>query len=85
MNKTEQGKQCLEEVALRYAKDHGLQPDKVEWVDQGYEWMLRISTAEHTVRIGFSADEITFFVTGTTEENRATKMKIRNAFAGLSM
>ena len=78
------GKQQLAEVALRYASDHGLQPEKVEWVDQGFEWMLRINTAEHTVRVSFSADEIEFFPDGTPQENKDTKIKIRNAFASLS-
>ncbi|SHJ45157.1 hypothetical protein SAMN02745165_02420 [Malonomonas rubra DSM 5091] len=84
MNNTEKGKQMLEEVALRYAEGHGLRPT-VEWVDQGYEWLLRLNTDEHTVRVGFSIDEIEFFVDGSAEENRDTKMKIRNAFASLSM
>ncbi|WP_303720171.1 hypothetical protein [Malonomonas rubra] len=79
------GKKQLEEVALSYATDHGLRPDKIEWIDQGFEWMLRISTAEHTIRVGFSADEIEFFPNGTAEENKGTKIKIRNAFASLSM
>lgn len=82
---SDKGKQLLQEVALRYASQHGLQPDTVEWVDQGYEWLLRISTNEHTVRVGFSKDEIEFFAAGSPEENRGTKMKIRNAFASLSM
>lgn len=85
MTEIEKGKQLLEDVALGYASDHGLRPDKVEWVDQGYEWLLRISTAEHTVRVGFSPDEIEFFVDGTAAENKGTKIKIRNAFASLSM
>lgn len=79
------GKKQLEEVALRYAAGHGLQPDTIEWVDQGFEWLLRISTTEHTVRVAFSADEIEFFPEGTSEENKGTKIKIRNAFASLSM
>mgnify|MGYP001197278287 CR=1 FL=1 len=85
MTNAEKGKQLLEEVALRYAADHGLRPDKVEWVDQGFEWLLRISTVNHTVRVGFSADEIEFFTEGTAAENKGTKIKIRNAFASLSM
>ncbi len=85
MTDTDQGKLLLEEVAQRYAADHGLKPDKIEWVDQGYEWLLRVNTAEHTVRVGFSADEIAYFVTGSAAENRGTKVKIRNAFASLSM
>ena len=56
-----------------------------QWTDQGYEWLLKVSTTEHTIRVGFSPDEIEFFVTGTAEENKGTKIKIRNAFASLSM
>lgn len=84
-DQAEKGKKLLEEVALRYASQHGLRPDKIEWVDQGYEWLLRVNTAEHTVRVGFSMDEIEFFVAGSPEENKETKVKIRNAFASLSM
>lgn len=79
------GKELLQEVALRYAGQHGLRPNKVEWVDQGYEWLLRVSTEDHTVRVGFSMDEIEFFAEGSSEENKGTKVKIRNAFASLSM
>jgi hypothetical protein len=79
------GKILLQEVALRYASQHGLRPDKVEWVDQGYEWMLRVCTEEHTVRVGFSTDEIEFFTAGSSAENKDTKVKIRNTFASLSM
>lgn len=78
------GKLMLEEVARRYAGDHGLRPDTVEWVNQGYEWLLRVIDAEHTVRLVFSPDEIEMFVEDLPE-NRMTKMKIRNAFASLSM
>ncbi len=80
----EKGKAMLEEVALRYAADHGLRPDKVEWDNQGYEWLLRVIDATHTVRVIFSPDEIEFFAEDLPE-NRETKMKIRNAFASLSM
>jgi len=78
-----QGKAMLEEVALGYARDHGLNLD-VEWVDIGFEIMLRLSDETHTVRMMFSADEIAFFAEDDPA-NRDTKMKIRNAFAGLSM
>lgn len=78
------GKILLEEVALRYATQHGLRPDKVEWVNQGYEWWLKISTADHTVRVVFSMDEIEEFA-GGGPETKGTKVKIRNAFASLSM
>jgi len=78
-----QGKLLLEEVALGYARDHGLTPD-IEWEDHGYEWLLRLVDAQHTVRVVFSPDEINFFAEAA-EVDRETKMKIRNAFASLSM
>jgi len=77
------GKAMLEEVALRYAGGHDLQPE-IEWDDQGYQWLLRLNTAEHTVRVVFSPDEIEMFAEDLPE-NRETKGKVRNAFAGLSM
>lgn len=79
-----QGRALLEEVARRYAGNHGLRPDAVEWIDHGFEWMLKVIDAEHTVRVVFSPDEIAMFVEDLPE-NRETKMKIRNAFASLSM
>ena len=78
------GKTMLEAVALRYAMDHGLRPDRVEWDHQGYEWLLKVLDAEHTVRVVFSPDEIEMFAEDLPE-NRETKLKIRNAFASLSM
>ena len=86
MPETEQinrGKTLLEEVALDYARDHGLHP-VTEWVNQGYEWMLRLDDEQHTVRVMFSPDEIAFFAE-LEGADRETKMKIRNAFASLSM
>jgi hypothetical protein len=80
----DKGRALLEEVALRYAHDHGLRPDKVEWDNQGYEWLLKVIDAMHTVRVVFSPDEIEMFAEDLPE-NRQTKMKIRNAFASLSM
>ena len=77
------GKAMLVEVALGYARDHGLNPT-VEWVDIGFEVMLRLEDREHTVRVMFSLDEIKFF-TEDDPANRDTKMKIRNAFASLTM
>ena len=77
------GKAMLAEVALHYAGDHGLHP-AVEWENQGYEWLLRVIDAGHTVRLVFSPDEIELFAEGGPE-NRETRLKIRNAFAGLSM
>lgn len=78
------GKEMLEEVALGYAADHGLRPDSPTWDDQGYQWVLKVTDKQHTVRLVFSPDEIEFFAE-VPEENRDTKMKIRNAFASLSM
>ena len=78
------GKEMLEEVARRYAGDHGLRPDSLKWDDQGYQWMLKVIDAEHTIRLIFSPDEIEFFAEAPAE-NRETRMKIRNAFASLSM
>lgn len=80
----EKGKAALEAVALGYAGDHGLRPDQVEWEDQGYQWLLRISDADRSVRVVFSPDEIEMFA-AELPEDRSTKLKIRNAFASLSM
>lgn len=77
------GKAMLEEVAIGYARDHGLAP-QVEWEDHGFEWLLRLTDATHTVRVVFSPDEIAFFAE-LEGADRETKMKIRNAFASLSM
>lgn len=78
------GQSMLEAVARRYAGEHGLRPEAVEWVDYGYEWLLKVIDARHTVRVGFSPDEIILFAEDLPE-NRETKGKIRNAFASLSM
>lgn len=78
------GQSRLEETARQYANDHGLRPVMLEWVDLGFEWMLKVIDAEHTVRVVFSADEIAMFAENLPE-NRGTKLKIRNAFASLSM
>ena len=79
----DKGRKMLEEVTLHYAGDHGLRP-QIEWVDFGFEWTLKATDALHTVRVVFSPDEIEMF-TEELPENRATKLKIRNAFASLSM
>ena len=79
----EKGKAMLAAVALRYAGDHGLHPE-VAWEHHGFEWLLRLSDASHTVRLVFSPDEIALFAEADPA-NRETKLKIRNAFAGLSM
>jgi hypothetical protein len=78
------GKAMLEEVALRYAGQHGLRPERVEWATQGYDWWLQVSTADHSVRVVFSPDEIEAFA-GDDPGNKYAKMKIRNAFASLAM
>lgn len=80
----EKGKGMLQEVALRYASQHGLQPDKVEWVNMGYEWWLKVSDDAHSVKVVFSMDEIEdFAIEG--EGSKSSKVKIRNAFASLAM
>jgi hypothetical protein len=79
------GKEMLKEVALRYASQHGLRPDKVEWVEQGGdEWWLKVSTEHHSARVVFSLDEIEEFA-GGGPETASSKAKIRNAFASLAM
>ena len=78
------GQKMLEDVARQFAGDHGLRPDTIEWVNQGYEWLLKVSDAAHTVRVVFSPDEIAIFAEDLPE-NRGTRKKIRDAFAGLSM
>ena len=80
----EKGKQLLAETALDFAAQHGLTDETVEWVDHGFEWMLKIIDEQHTVRVSFSPDEIEFFAEDQPE-NRQTRKKIRNAFASLSM
>jgi len=79
------GKEMLREVALRYAAQHGLRPDKVEWVELGGdEWWLKVATEQHSVKVVFSLDEIEEFADGGTGVSM-TKAKIRNAFASLAM
>jgi len=80
----EQGKAMLEETARHYAGDHGLRPDAIEWIQHGFDWQLKVIDAVHTVRLVFSPDEIEMF-SEDLPENRETKLKIRNAFASLSM
>lgn len=48
------GQKQLREVALRYANGHGLHPDSIEWDQQYDEWWLKVSTADHSVRVVFS-------------------------------
>ena len=78
------GKELLAEVALRYATQHGLRPDSTEWDDLGYECWLKVITAKHTVRVVFSPDEIELYGAEGAVDKEA-KLKIRNAFASLSM
>jgi len=79
------GKEMLKEVALRYAAQHGLRPEKVEWVELGGdEWWLKVATEQHSVRVVFSPDEIEEFADGGPGCS-LTKGKIRNAFASLAM
>lgn len=80
----EKGKEMLQEVALRYASQHGLRPDTVEWVNMGYEWWLKVSDDDHSVKVVFSMDEIEDFAT-EGEGSKSSKVKIRNAFASLAM
>jgi hypothetical protein len=79
------GKELLKDVALRYASQHGLRPDKIEWVEAGGdEWWLKVMTAQHSVKVVFSIEEIEDFPGGGAD-TASSKAKIRNAFAGLSM
>ena len=79
-----QGQQQLKEVALRYANGHGLHPDRIAWDQQYDEWWLKVSTADHSVRVVFSRDEIEDFAL-EGEGSKGSKIKIRNAFASLAM
>ncbi len=79
------GQALLQEVALRYAAQHGLRPDRVEWEKLGGdEWWLKVTTAEHTVKVVFSPDEIADFATEGAG-SKGSKVKIRNAFVSLAM
>jgi hypothetical protein len=79
------GKEMLQEVALRYASQHGLRPDKVEWIEQGGDgWWLKVVTEQHSVKVVLSIDEIEEFA-GGGPATAGSKAKIRNAFASLAM
>lgn len=79
------GQQLLQAVALRYATQHGLRPERIEWVELGGdEWWLKIATADHMVKVVFSRDELEDFAAGG-EGMSSSKAKIRNAFASLAM
>lgn len=85
MDRIEEGKGMLKEVALRYAAQHGLHPGKVQWEERGGgEWLLRVETDTHSVKVFFSAEEIEDFPSAGPD-TRSSKGKIRNAFAGLAM
>lgn len=78
------GQDLLKEVALRYATQHGLRPDSIEWEQQYDEWWLKVTTPDHSVKVVFSHYEIEdFAVQG--EGSKGSKVKIRNAFASLAM
>ncbi|GEM_PF-1436117 len=80
------GQEQLREVARRYAAQHGLHPETIEWVEQFDGWCLTISDPQHTVRVVFSMDEIEDFAAdGNGDGAKGSKFKIRNAFASLSM
>jgi hypothetical protein len=78
------GQDMLREVALRYASQHGLRPEKVEWIQMYDEWWLKVITDEHSVKVVFSLDEIEDFAAEGLG-SKGSKVKIRNAFASLAM
>lgn len=86
MTETEQGRgqAMLQEVAERYAAQHGLRPERIEWNQQFDEWWLKVITGDHTVKVVFSADEIEDFA-AEGPGSKGSKLKIRNAFASLTM
>jgi len=78
------GQDRLKVVALRYANQHGLRPDRIEWVRQGGdEWWLKVITEQHDVKIVFSEDEIEDFA-AEGPGAKDSKAKIRQAFASLA-
>jgi hypothetical protein len=80
----EQGQDLLKDVALRYATQHSLCPDTIEWVQLGDDWWLRVTTTDHSVKVVFSRDEIEDFAAEGLG-SKGSKLKIRNAFASLAM
>lgn len=79
------GRDMLQEVALRYATQHSLRPEKAEWdCPYGEDWWLKVSDEQHAVKVVFSMDEIVDFAEGGPG-SKSSKVKIRNAFAGLAM
>ncbi|HKI51858.1 MAG TPA: hypothetical protein VJ995_07275 [Geothermobacteraceae bacterium] len=77
------GQNLLKEVALRYAAGHGLHPE-AQWEQLYDEWWLKLSDADHLVKVVFSEDEIVDFAE-RGEGSTGSKVKIRNAFASLAM
>lgn len=74
----------LKDVARSFASQHGLRPDSIAWVEQYDSWWLTVTTPEHSVKMVFSLDELE----ECAEEGPGTKgakLKIRNAFANLTM
>ena len=78
------GQDQLKEVAINYAIQHGLRPESIEWVEQYGDWWLIVIDAQHTVRVVFSLDELEDFA-AEGEGAKASKRKIRDAFASLTM
>lgn len=78
------GQNLLQDVALRYANQHGLRPDQVEWEQQFDGWWLKVGDASHSVKVVFSAEEIEDFAQ-EGPGSKGSKVKIRNAFASLAM
>jgi hypothetical protein len=74
----------LAEVAMRYARQHGMNSATVSWEETTEDQhLLLVETGTQTVVIPFSIDEIEDFPGGTGTDT--TKRKIRDKFAGLSM
>jgi hypothetical protein len=82
--KLHEGQDLLMDVALRYASQHGLRPASIAWDQQYAEWWLKVTTADHSVKVVFSRDEIEDFADGGAG-SKGSKVKIRNAFASLTM
>jgi hypothetical protein len=78
------GQTLLKDVALFYATQHGMRPDTIEWTEQYDQWWLKVTTADHSVKVVFSRDEIEDFA-ADGDGSKSSKVKIRNAFAGLAM
>jgi len=79
----EEGKKQIAEVATRYAGQHGLTPREIRWEERGLDLMLVFETDSHQVDIPFSVDEVVYYPEDA--DKAATKNKIRDKFAGLSI